>query len=56
MSDLFPLVASEQYGMRFIQSQQGKIVWRCDWLPFEILKAMVDAANAKAKESKDGAK
>lgn len=43
-----PWVASCQYGMHFILSQDNEILWRCDWLPMPILKAMVDAANRQA--------
>jgi hypothetical protein len=32
--------------MRFILSQDNEILWRCDFVPIHILKAMVDAANA----------
>lgn len=43
-----PWVASCQYGMHFILSQDNEILWRCDWLPMPILKAMVEAANRQA--------
>jgi hypothetical protein len=32
--------------MRFILSQDNEILWRCDFVPMPVLKAMVDAANA----------
>ena len=40
-----PWVASQQYSMRFILSQDNEILWRCDFVPMPILKAMVEAAN-----------
>ena len=48
-----PWVASEQYGMKFILSQHNEILWRCDWIPWNVLKAMVDAANKSLKEDSD---
>lgn len=42
-----PWVASNQYGMHFILSQDNEILMRADWMPMEILKAMADAASAK---------
>jgi len=41
-----PWVASQQYSMRFILSRDNEILWRCDFVPMPVLKAMVDAANA----------
>jgi frataxin-like iron-binding protein CyaY len=41
-----PWVASNQYGMHFILSQNNEIVMRADHIPMVVLKAMVEAANA----------
>ena len=43
-----PWIASQQHSMRFMLSQDGEILWRCDWMPMPILKAMVEAANKQA--------
>lgn len=40
-----PWVASEQYSMRCILSADNEILVRADHLPFEILRAMAEAAN-----------
>jgi hypothetical protein len=34
--------------MHFILSANNEILWRADWLPMEILQAMVKAANETA--------
>jgi len=40
-----PWVAASQYGMHFVVSQDNEILWRADWMPMEMLRAMVRAAN-----------
>lgn len=40
-----PWLASDQYGMHFILSANNEILWRADWIPMKILRAMVKAAN-----------
>ncbi len=41
----FPLIASEQYGMHFILSSNKEILFRVDWLPMSIVKAVVNEMN-----------
>lgn len=48
-----PWVASNQYGMHFVLSQDNEILWRCDWLPMETLRAMVKAANDQMAANTD---
>ena len=36
--------------MRFILSADNEIIWRADWIPFDMLRAMVDAANKVGTE------
>ncbi len=43
-----PWVAAKQHGMQFILSKDNEILWRVDWIPWEILTDMVDAANKTA--------
>ena len=40
-----PWVASQQYSMRFILSQDNEIIIRADHLPIEVLRAMAEGAN-----------
>lgn len=46
-----PWVASSQYGMKFILSLDNEILWRADWMPMEMLRAMVKAANEVQAEN-----
>jgi hypothetical protein len=48
-----PWVASDQYGMRMILSQDNKIVIRADHLPLEMLRAMAQAANTWQENTQD---
>lgn len=49
-----PWLAANQYGMRFILSQDNEVIWRADWLPFETLRAMVKAANEQMAANDKG--
>ena len=40
--------------MHFILSQDNEILWRADWMPMEMLRAMVKAANEVQAENAAG--
>ena len=47
------LIASSQYGMQFILSQDNEIVARCDGIPYEKLELLAEQIN-KFMERKKG--
>ena len=49
-----PWIAAEQYGMRFLISDENEIVMRADRLPLGMLRAMAEAANQWAENKAKG--